>query len=174
MQPARIKGAQAWLAAGLAVVALLAVALCLRQVRAQEESVREARAHRQKGIEFFYGKAYPDAEEMLQRAMRADPDDWEAPYHLGLVQIELKQFALAVPYLETALSLNPGEVKILTAIGVCFFKLGRVDMARGYFWAAFAANPANADARGLVETMAKLQWRAESTGAEATGHAPKH
>lgn len=160
----------------MVVVAVIAAAgvWYVRRARAHEQAVRVALVHRQKGMELFNARAFADAQRMLDLAVRADPGDWEATYFAGLAEIELKQFDRAVPYLEKALTLQPREVKIITALGVCYFKMGRLDMARGYFWAAFAADPGNADARGLVETMAKLQWRAESTGVAATGSAPKH
>jgi hypothetical protein len=33
-------------------------------------------------------------------------------------------------------------------------------MAKGYFWASLALDPGSTAAKGMVETMAKLQWRA--------------
>jgi Flp pilus assembly protein TadD len=143
---------------GVAMVAALVV--FVQNWQASRETLRRAQAHLKRGVHLYQQKAYPHAQAELRRALRAKPDDWKAPFYVGAIQVEEKRFGLAIPYLERALTLNPTEPKILNALGVAYFKLGRLDMAKGYFWASLEADPSNKDAKGLVETMAKLQWRA--------------
>ena len=147
------------------VVAASALIVWLVEAQAHRDNVRIARLHLERGIKLYHQKAYVEAEGELRRALRADPTEWKAPFYVGAIQIERKRFALAIPYLERALTLNLTDPKILNALGVAYFKLGRLDMARGYFWASLDLDPSNRDAQGLMETMAKLQLRAELGGA---------
>lgn len=143
---------------GVAVVAGLVVFVANFQAR--RESMQRSQVHLKRGIDLYQQKAFPGAELELRRALRANPEEWQAPFYVGAVQIERKRFDMAVPYLERALTLNPTEPKILNALGVVYFKLGRLDMAKGYFWASLDLDPSNGDAQGLMENMAKLQQRA--------------
>jgi Flp pilus assembly protein TadD len=163
----RFRVASAFLiVSGVAIVAALVV---VDNFRARRESVQRAQMHLKRGIHLYQQKAFPAAELELRRALRANREDWEAPFYVGAVQIERKRYGMAIPYLERALTLNPTEPKILNALGVVYFKLGRIDMAKGYFWASLEADPTNKDAKGLMETMAKLQWRAAQAAASEEG-----
>lgn len=166
----------AWLVAAVGIVATVTVGFRQYTLRKQqrEEAVRVAQLHLDHGMQRFRAGSFVEAQEMFRQALRTNPDDWTAPYYVGRVQIELKQFGMAVPYLEKALTLKPEDARILTALGVSYFKLGKVDMARGYFWAALEANPENTEARGLLESMAKLQWEADVSGAPSPASAPGH
>jgi Flp pilus assembly protein TadD len=121
--------------------------------------------HLQRGIQLHLNKKYLQAQGDLIRALRADPKDWKAPFYLGAGKFERKKYAAAVPFLERALSLAPTEQKIYKMLGVIYYKLGQLDMARGYFTAYFELDLNNKDARGMIETMAKLQ---RSTALAAT------
>jgi superkiller protein 3 len=134
--------------------------------QSSRQALEQAQVHLERGIQLYQQKAYAHAQAELRRALRANPDDWKAPFYVGAVQIEEKRYGMAIPYLERALTLNPTESKILNALGVTYFKLGRLDMAKGYFWASLEVDPTNKDAKGLMETMAKAQWRTAQAAAE--------
>jgi len=153
----------------LGVVALAGLVAWFLEVRAEQERVQQAKVHLKRGIHLYQQKEFPGAELELRRAFRANREEWQAPFYVGVVQIERKRFGMALPYLERALALRPTEPKILNALGVAYFKLGRIDMAKGYFWAALEVDPGNSDAKGLMETMAKLQWRAAQAAASKEG-----
>jgi Flp pilus assembly protein TadD len=138
----------------------VALVVFVRDWQARREGVQQAQVHLKRGVHLYQQKAFPGAELELRRALRGNPDDWKAPFYVGAVQIERKRFGMAIPYLERALTLNPTEPKILNALGVVYFKLGRIDMAKGYFWASLELDPDNNAAKELMESMAKLQWRA--------------
>lgn len=142
------------------VVAAAALIVWLVEAQARRDDARLARLHLERGMNLYHQKAYIKAEGELRRALRADPQEWKAPFYVGAVQIERGRYEMAIPYLERALTLNPLEPKILNALGVAYFKNGRLDMAKGYFTASLDLDPANSDAQGLLETMAKLQWKA--------------
>lgn len=143
------------------VITVAALLAWLFEAQARRDRVRKAQFHLDRGIHLYNQKALLDAELEFRRALRTDPKNWRAPFYVGAVEVALRRYGLAIPYLERALSLNPTEPKILNGLGVVYFKLGRIDMAKGYFWAALDLDPGNSDAKGLMETMAKLQLRAE-------------
>lgn len=139
-------------------VAVLGAAL-LDRYEADRRRRERASAHLEQGMRLYHRKDYPRAEAALRLGLTENLHDWKAPFYVGAIQIERRRYELAVPYFERALNLNPTEPKILNALGVAYFKLGRLDMAQGYFWAAVDLDPANRDAAALMETMAKLQWK---------------
>jgi tetratricopeptide (TPR) repeat protein len=119
----------------------------------------EAEAHVQRGIQFYKKGTFPEAETALKDTLKLYPDEWRAPFYLGVIKTLLKQFELAIPYLEQAFVLNPTEPKIPNALGVAYFKLGKLDLAKGYFKASLALDPANTDTKAMFDNMAKLQRR---------------
>lgn len=148
---------------GVAIAAALVV--FVRDWQASREALQRAQVHLERGIHLFQQKAYAGAEDELRRALRTNPDEWQAPFYIGTIQIERKRYNASIPYLERALTLNPTEPKILNALGVAYFKRGRLDMAKAYFWASMDLDPTNPGPRGLMESMAKLQWRAAQAAA---------
>jgi Flp pilus assembly protein TadD len=154
------------LAVGVLVTAVAVLAL-LRHTHDRRDTLERANARLERGMRLYHQKAYARAEVDLRRALRRNPDDWKAPFYVGVIQIERKRHGLAIPYLERALALNPREPRVLNALGVVYFKVGRLDMAKGYFAASLDLDPTNRDAKGLMETMAKLQRRAEQAASVA-------
>lgn len=142
------------------VAAGLLGAMLFERYDANRRQRARADVHLERGLRLYHDRDYPRAETELRLALRENPRDWKAPFYVGAIQIERSRYELAVPYLERALNLNPAEPKILNALGVVYFKLGRLDLAKGHFWASIDLDPANRDATGLMETMARLQWKA--------------
>jgi Flp pilus assembly protein TadD len=149
-----------------ALVVTAALLVLYSNSQARRQATQQAHIHLQRGIRLFNKKAFPHAEAELRKALRANKQDWTAPFYLGAIRIEQKQHQRAIPFLERALTNNPQEPKILNALGVVYYNLGRLDMAKGYFMASIELDPTNTGARGLMESMAKLQWRAEQAASE--------
>lgn len=122
-----------------------------------QNNLQIAQVHLQHGIHLHQQKAYLQAQGDLIQALRADPKDWQAPFYLGAGQMERKKYAAAIPFLELALTLDPTEQKIYKMLGVVYYKLGQLDMAKGYFTAYLDLDPGSSDARGLIASMTKLQ-----------------
>ena len=98
-----------------------------------------------------------------------DPGEWRAPFYRGIIQIHLGDYSLAISHLEHAFKLNPEQPKTANALGVAYFKLGKLDLAKGYFSTSLELDPGNDDTRAMVETMARLQRRAEQGGDSPEG-----
>ena len=119
--------------------------------------MQKAESQIQRGIQLYQQGAYPAAVVELNKTMEAYPDEWRAPFYLGIIMNLFKQFDQSIPYLERAFLLNPTEPKIPNALGVAYFKLGRLDMAKGYFAVSLELDPANTDTKAIFDSMAKLQ-----------------
>ena len=156
-------GVTGMIAVGIALVVTTVV------LPARQERLDSGRASLELGIDFYQQGAYESALAALAEAQDADPDDWRSPFYLGVIRIQLRQFDQAVPPLERAFLLNPAEPKIPNALGVAYFRLGRIDLARGYFATSLELDPTNADTRGMVETMTRLQRRAAQAGETPDG-----
>lgn len=142
------------------VFAVFSVALLYTDFLTRREAAQEAESHVQRGIQLFQQGALAEAEAALNKSLHADPDEWRAPYYLGVIKTFVTQSEQAIPYLERAYALNPTEPKIPNALGVAYYKLGRLDLAKGYFAASLTLDPANKDTRGMVDNMVRLQRRA--------------
>ena len=65
--------------------------------------------------------------------------------------------------------MNPGEADIPFALGVAYFKLGNLALAKGYFASVVEIDPGHEEARGLVDAMANLE-RMQPDKTEETGN----
>ena len=81
----------------------------------------------------------------------------------------LKDYDTAAASLESALVRDPQDTGVLYALGVVWYKLGDISLAKGYFAAVLEINPNDEQAKGLMDIMARLERRpdAESAGEEA-------
>jgi Flp pilus assembly protein TadD len=61
------------------------------------------------GIEFGKRQQYPQAIELIQRALRENPDDWHANFSLGYTYFLMGRTAEAEPLIEKAVRLHPDD-----------------------------------------------------------------
>ena len=147
-------------ALGIIMATIISLAVALG-IMANRDALQEAETRVERGIHLYQQVKYPEAQVELRTVMRLNPDEWKAPFYMGIIKIYLKNYSMAVPFLERALNLNPTDSKVANALGVAYFKLGRLDMAKAYFAVSFELDPANKDAKSMFGNMAKLQRRAE-------------
>ena len=129
-------------------------------IPARQERLEAARTALERGIHLYQQGSYDAAQAELGKALEADSDEWRTPFYLGIIQIHLRRYSPAIPYLERAFILNPTQPKIPNALGVAYFKRGKFDLAKGYFSTSLELDPANADTKAMVETMTRLQRKA--------------
>ena len=72
---------------------------------------------------------YSDALELLDKALKLDPQDERGLYYKGLVYLAQKQPDQAVEPLEAALQNRPTDLNIQYQLGVAYFALGDYDKA---------------------------------------------
>ena len=125
-------------------------------------AVKEQRLERQRaaldaGIEALENQQYDSAVSHFRSVPSSHPDAWQARHLEGSARIMLKDYARAVPLLEEALALNPTHTRTLHALGVAHFKLGNLAMSKAYFAQVLEIDPADEEARGLMDIMASLE-----------------
>jgi len=147
-------------AAGLVVLGIVLIVATV-VVPARQERLEAAQISLQRGIHLYQQGSYEAAQAELARAQEGDPDEWRAPFYRGIIQIHLENFSLAITHLEQAFNLDPDQPKTANALGVAYFKLGKLDLAKGYFSTSLELDPGNDETRAMVETMTRLQRRAE-------------
>jgi tetratricopeptide (TPR) repeat protein len=110
---------------------------------------------------------------VMQPEQQSDPgQEAKALYDQGAEYIKLKDFESAVEILGQAHVLNPEDAGTLYALGVAYYKLGNVKLAKAYFTSVLEINPNDEQAKGLMDIMARLERQsgAESEGEESTDH----
>ena len=160
-----------WALSAIGVIVVGAALLMLiREIQLRhDERLESAHAALGFGIQLYQQGSFDAAQAELSKALEGNPGEWKAPFYLGIIQVQLRHYSLAIPYLDQAFILNPSEPKIPNALGVAYFKLDKLDLAKGYFATSLELDPANTDTKAMVETMTKLQRRAEQSGKSPEG-----
>jgi Flp pilus assembly protein TadD len=160
------------------VATLLAVVLAILWLAdrsaSQEAAAIEARQALESGINLFTGKQYEEAIAALQKVPVGHEDEAKARYYEGSAHMMLGNFETAVERLEYAGNLAPADPGIRYALGITYFQLGNVGVAKGYFASVLEINPMDErerqlheQARGLMDMMATFERRmAEDGGTE--------
>ena len=118
------------------------------------------------GIELYDQKQYAAALDDLARVPAGSPQKAQALYYEGTAHMMLKDYESATISLEQGLALNPQDTGTLYALGVTYYKLGNLAVAKWYFGAVLEINPNDEQAKGLMDIMAKLE-RESSVPAES-------
>ncbi|GAA3980065.1 tetratricopeptide repeat protein [Mucilaginibacter dorajii] len=91
-----------------------------------------------------------DEVKILQLAIAVNPADAKAPYYLGNLFYDKRQYEVAVGYWEQSVKLDETFPTVYRNLAIAYFnKQNDQDKALGYFEKAFALD--NADARVLME-----------------------
>ena len=122
------------------------------------------------GVGHYERQEYDMALEVLKQVPEGRAEKARALYYEGSSYVMLKDYESATVPLEQGLALNPRDTGVLYALGVAYFKLGNLSLAKGYFAVLLEINPNDEQAKGLYDTMARLERQsvAESEDLEAT------
>jgi Tfp pilus assembly protein PilF len=101
------------------------------------------------------------AEQMIQQALRDEPDNATFLLSLGRIQNLLRQFAAAAATLEKAVARGGGDYQTHYQLGLAYLGLAQNARARQAFERALVANPAGAEAR---EALRKLDSTGQNPG----------
>lgn len=146
------------LVVGVAVIALAVVFGVVLPDRADEQrQLAETHAQIRDGIAQFRAEQYELSVQTLSSIPEERVDDWHIPYYLGSALIQLKDYENGAARLEEALVLNPQNENILFALGVAYFKQGKLDLSKAYFASVVEIDPNHEEAKGLMDIMAKLE-----------------
>jgi tetratricopeptide (TPR) repeat protein len=156
----------------MAFVLILVVTFVVYQQNARQKALVRDAELLESGIALFRENKHQEAFELLSGIPEDSIHKWRAQYYQGSSLILLKDFDSAVDYLEQAYALNDREPRIMHALGVAYFKLGNLKMSKAYFAAVLEIDPADKEAKGLMDIMARLERQQSEKvfpGADAEG-----
>ena len=149
------------------VVAIFAAAYVNRMERDEESrQVAEARLMIDKGMREFGQKQYQQSIETLSGISEDVLQDWHINYYQGSALIMLRDYESAALQLEKALVLNSADTNILYALGVAYYKLGKLGLSKAYFGQVLEFDPNHDDARGLMDIVANLERKQQADGTQ--------
>ena len=154
------------------LVLVVAVWVYIENSGQQEKFIR-ADQKIETGITLFKQNKFPEALEIFENISPGSPREWYARYYQGSAYIMLKDYQPAITYLEQALALNPTETQIMHALGVAYFKLGKLKISKAYYASVLEIDPADDEARGLMEIMANLEKRQLEAQRPEAGEIPE-
>lgn len=111
------------------------------------------------GVALFNEEKYLEALDVFKGIPVGVEREWYARYYQGSAHIMLKDYQSAIPYLEQALALNPTETQVMHALGVAYFKMGKLNMAKAYYKSILEIVPQDNEARGLLEAITNMERR---------------
>jgi len=132
----------------LSIFILIGLALFLTKAFADE-----AQGYFNKGHRFYLDSKPGQSEVEFKKALRLNPKLSDAHYYLGSIYFKQSRYQEAIAECRQAIALNPGDVKSLIILGVCFQQLELFDQATDAFGGAIAADNNSAAAHsglGLV------------------------
>jgi tetratricopeptide (TPR) repeat protein len=146
------------LAIAAGALVLLSAALWFFVLQPEREAVSHSSAELlADGIGHYERKEYELALEVLRQV--PDDDAWsaQARYYEGSSYMMLEDYEAAAASLESALVHDPQDTGVLYALGVAYYKLGNLALAKAYFGEVLKINPNDEHAKGLMDIMAKLE-----------------
>lgn len=78
-------------------------------------------------------------------------------YENAVAAINARHYALALEYLQAARTQSPDDVRVLTAFGVVYDKLGRFDLSARYYGQAAARDPRSSIIAADIDYSRRLQ-----------------
>ena len=101
-----------------------------RAVDRSPEARAEAKRLYKEGVKYGLAGLFPQAVEILQRAVKLDPENADAHYALGHAYFDLKQYRNAIESLKAAVQLNPKDADARDRLGLARAMLWEQDNAR--------------------------------------------
>ena len=97
---------------------------------ASAEARAEAKRLYKEGVKYGLAGLFPQAVEILQRAVKLDPQHADAHYALGHAYYDLKQWRNSIESLKRAVELNPKDAEARDRLGLARAMLWEEDNAR--------------------------------------------
>jgi len=117
----------------------------------------------------------PEALEMYQQAIAAEPENPEAQRGAGVVLLLQKNWADAIPYLEKAVQLEPENIQGHIWLAQAYSNSGDLNRAKDEFNRVFEIDPNNKEAAKGLDYIRKYEAAkaAKASGAAKPAEAPK-
>lgn len=101
-----------------------------RAVDRSPEARAEAKRLYKEGVKYGLAGLFPQAVEILQRALKLDPENADAHYALGHAYFDLKQYRNAIESLKAAVALDPKDAEARDRLGLARAMLWEEDNAK--------------------------------------------
>ncbi len=98
-------------------------------------------------------KEYSASFDLYMKSLELDSDNITALLGLFQVSCEMASFAKVIYYLQVYLQMHPGDVSVMFALAALYFKDGRPEESLRMLQDLLALEPANKDARNLLEEV---------------------
>jgi tetratricopeptide (TPR) repeat protein len=108
-------------------------------------------------VPFLDGDFWQSRPPAGMRAVQADLRPSIGYYERAATAINDRRYALALEYLQAARNQKPDDVRVLTAFGVIYDKLGRFDLSARYYSQAAALDPKSRIIAADMDYSRKLQ-----------------
>lgn len=164
------------LAAGTAAIAIAAIAywMLVQQPARQAEAARVEQAMLASGVRLYGEKEFEKALQVFERIQGDSDRAAEARYYQGNAYILLKDYVSAAEQLEQSLALNDRDADTRFALGVVYYKLGNLQLARAYFASVLEIEPETdedrerrEEAAGLMDIVARLERQQSAAESDA-------
>ncbi|HKZ22640.1 MAG TPA: tetratricopeptide repeat protein [candidate division Zixibacteria bacterium] len=113
--------------------------------------------HVNNGVKHLNRGNYAKAAKEFNKAIAADPNNWEAHYYLGLTYHRWKRYHESVNSYRAAIDLNRNDnrwvSKVRFNIGLALEYAGKYEEARNEYKLAVTLNPENRDAYNRLEKL---------------------
>jgi len=93
------------------------------------------------GVIALSNNDFAKAKELFKKAIMENPENVDAYYNLGAVEINQGNPTLALKTYHKALALAPSDYEVIYNIGTVYLSLGKIDKAIEYFEKAKSINP---------------------------------
>lgn len=113
-----------------------------------------------KGFEYYQNKKYKKAIEILEEALKFDPENIEVLIKLANSYAQIKNFLRAKEYYEEVLKISPNNYHVLNNLGVLYYKFQEYEKARICLEKSLQINPLFSVAK---KNLNKLLKRSTST-----------
>ncbi len=126
-------------------------------------------------VPFLDGDFWQSRPPAGTRVVQADLRPSIGYYERAATAISERRYALALEYLQAARNQKPDDVRVLTAFGVIYDKLGRFDLSARYYSQAAALDPKSRIIAADMDYSRKLQGISGSGPAAVAANAePDH
>jgi len=99
-------------------------------VNSSPEAKAEAKRLYKEGVKYGLAGLFPQAVEILQRAVKLDPENADVHFALGHAFFDLKQYRNAIDSLKAAVQLNPKDAEARDRLGLARAMLWEQDNAK--------------------------------------------
>ena len=149
--------------------------LLVQQPARQAEAARADQALLASGMQLYRDQRYEEAVAVFKRIHGESGRAAKARYYQGSALIMLQDYEAGAEQLEQSLSLDGSNAETRFALGVVYYKMGNLQLARGYFASVLQIEPQNdqdrariEEAAGLMDIMARFERQQASAPAAAS------